>query len=299
MKVRSFGSAAALAAGSCVVMIIAGCGGQEGVDSGASSKTNVVVKREKSGGGAAATTPSTPAAGGGGQTAPAAAAGGVGTLAGKVVFKGTPPTLPPLMRAGQAKDATCAKETIADQKLVVDSSGGVANVFVFLPKAPPGAAITPPPTEPAIFDNKGCHFVPHALLVRVGQPVKIENDDYPLQHNTHTLPQRDPTGGFNSTIPKEGKEFTYTRPEPEPCEVKCDIHAWMHGWQFPIDHPFAAVTGPNGEFEIKNLPAGTYSFRVWAEGAIGHYLNRNLSVTIKPGETTKIEIPYDASSFAG
>jgi plastocyanin len=253
----------------------------------------VVVKREKAGGPAAAAPTSTAAPG-----AQPAATGGVGTLKGRVVFQGTAPVLQPLIQKGQSvKDAVCAKETIPDQKLVVDSSGGVANVVVFLAKAPAGAAVPPPPTEVADFDNKGCHFVPHILLMRVGQPVKILNDDFPLQHNTHTLPQR--TAGFNSTIPKEGKEFTYTKPEPEPCEVKCDIHAWMHGWHFPLDHPYAALSGPNGEFEIKNLPAGQHSFRVWAEGAVGHYLERNRSVTIKPGETTNIEIQYDAASFAG
>jgi plastocyanin len=293
MNVRHIGSTAALAVGSCLVLVLGGCGGSEGVNSGASSPTNVVVKREKAGGGAAAAPTSTAPAGG-----QPAATGGVGTLKGRVVFQGTAPVLQPLIQKGQnVKDAVCAKETIPDQKLVVDSSGGVANVVVFLAKAPAGAAVPPPPTEMVDFDNKECHFIPHVLLMRVGQPVKILNDDFPLQHNTHTLPQR--TAGFNSTIPKEGKEFTYTKPEPEPCEVKCDIHAWMHGWHFPLDHPYAAVSGPNGEFEIKNLPAGQHSFRVWAEGAVGHFLNRNLSVTIKPGETTNVEIKYDAASFAG
>lgn len=292
---RRIGLAAALAASAGFVTYVSGCGGSEGVDTGASSPTNVVVKHEKAGGGTAPTgqTPVAP-----GKTAEATATGGVGTLKGKVVFVGTPPTLAPLVTKGQAiKDAVCAKETIPDQKLVVDSSGGVANVVIFLAKAPAGAAVPPPPTEAADFDNKGCHFVPHVLLMRVGQPVKILNDDFPLQHNTHTLPQR--TAGFNSTIPKEGKEFTYTKPEPEPCEVKCDIHSWMHGWHFPLDHPYAAVSGPNGEFEIKNVPAGEHSFRVWAEGAIGHYLSRGLKVNIEPGKTTEVKINYEASSFAG
>ncbi len=285
--------AAAWVAGTCLGLTLSGCGGSEGVDSGASSPSTVVVKRESG--------TATPAA----QQAPAeqagakAAPGGFGTLKGRVIFVGTPPVLTPLVQKGQnMKDGeVCAKEAIPDQKLVVDPSGGVANVVIFLAKAPADAKIPPPPSEPANFDNKACHFIPHVLLVRVGQTVKILNDDFPLQHNTHTLPQR--STAFNNTIPKEGREFVYDLPEPEPCEVKCDIHSFMHGWHFPLDHPFVAVSGQNGEFEIKNLPAGQHSFRVWAEGASGHYLKRNLPVTIKPGETTEIKIDYDASNYAG
>jgi plastocyanin len=294
MIVRRMASAAALAVGSCFVLCLGGCGGSEGVNSGASSPTTVIVKREKTGAASAAPEKATTEPG----AAQPAAAGGFGTLKGRVVFQGTAPVLQPLIQKGQnVKDAVCAKETIPDQKLVVDGTGGVANVVVFLAKAPPGAVIPPPPAEPAEFTNKQCHFVPHVLLMRVGQTVKILNDDAPLQHNTHTHPQR--STPFNTTIPKEGKEFKYSKPEAEPCEVTCEIHSWMRGYQFPLDHPFVAASGPNGEFEIKNIPAGQHSFRVWAEGAIGHYLSRNLSVTIKPGETTNVEIKYDATSFAG
>jgi plastocyanin len=297
MRIRQFGFAVTLAASASFFTYLSGCNGAEGVDTGASTHTTVVVRHERTGGGA-------PAAGGGqttpqagGKTGEAPVTGGVGTFKGKVVFVGTPPALAPLMAKGQAKDPLCAKESIPDQKLEVDPSGGVANVVIFLPKAPAGAAVPPPPTEPVEFDNKNCHFVPHLAVMRVGQLVKVLNDDLPLQHNTHTLPQR--TAGFNSTIPKEGKEFTYTKPEPEPCEVKCDIHSWMHGWHFPLDHPYVAVTGSNGEFEIKNLPAGEHTFRVWAEGAVGHYLDRGLKVTIEPGKTTTKEIKYEAANFAG
>ena len=132
---RRIGFAAVLAASASFVTYMAGCGGSEGVDSGASSRTTVVVKHEKSGGAAASSAPA-PAEK---SSTPAAAASGFGTLKGKVVFVGTPPTLPALIRKGQdIKDAVCAKETIPDQKLVVDAGNGVENVVIFLPKAPPG-----------------------------------------------------------------------------------------------------------------------------------------------------------------
>jgi len=53
---RRIGFAAALAASASFVTYIVGCGGSEGVDSGASSRTTVVVKHEKSGGAAASGT---------------------------------------------------------------------------------------------------------------------------------------------------------------------------------------------------------------------------------------------------
>lgn len=299
INVKQVEVAAALGAVPCLVILavaisVEGCGGQQGITNGASSQTSVVIKHEKAepeSGGA----PKAAAEQGGG--APAAA-GGFGTLKGKVVFQGTAPVLADLIKQGQkVPDPICSAKPIPDEKLVVDSSGGVANVVIFLPKAPAGVAVPPPPSEPVGFDNKGCHFIPHVLLVRVGQPVKILNDDFPLNHNTHTYAQRN--NNFNSTIPKAGTDFKYTKPENEPCEVKCDIHAWMKAYHFPLDHPYVAVSGPNGEFEIKNVPAGTHSFRVWQEAAAGHFLNRNLPVTIKPGETTTIEIKYDAANFAG
>ena len=49
MNVRQMASAAALAAGACLVLSLGGCGGSEGVNSGASSPTTITVKREKAG----------------------------------------------------------------------------------------------------------------------------------------------------------------------------------------------------------------------------------------------------------
>ncbi len=297
MKIAYLSPAAALAAGAGLFWI-AGCGGKDALTDGASSGGTVVVRKADSGsGGGAKSAPAAENAG----AAPAAAAvaGGMGTIKGKVTFVGSAPTLPPLIRKGQQmKDgAVCAAHEIADEKLIIDSSGGVANVVVFLAKAPEGSAASPVPATPATLDNKGCHFVPHVLLLRAGQELKIENDDAPLSHNTHIYAKRNTP--FNDTVPKAGKQFVFTKSENEPIEIKCDIHSWMHGWAFPLDHPYAAVTGPNGEFEIKNVPAGKHSFRVWHESAVNHYLSRNLAVTVNPGQTTNVDIKYDAASYGG
>ena len=39
----------------------------------------------------------------------------------------------------------------------------------------------------------------------------------------------------------------------------------MSGVVFVQDHPYMAVTDEDGKFEIKNLPAGKHTFKVWHE----------------------------------
>ena len=60
--------------------------------------------------------------------------------------------------------------------------------------------------------------------------------------------------------------------ERRPIAVACDIHSWMKAWIMVFDHPFFAVTGPDGSFEIKGVPAGEQHLVVWQE-KVG-YVNR-------------------------
>ncbi|MGC4002959.1 MAG: hypothetical protein QM811_07435 [Pirellulales bacterium] len=49
--------------------------------------------------------------------------------------------------------------------------------------------------------------------------------------------------------------------------IACSIHAWMKGYVAVVNHPWAVVTGPDGSFEIKGVPApGTGVCRVAREG---------------------------------
>ncbi|HHZ98873.1 MAG TPA: carboxypeptidase regulatory-like domain-containing protein [Candidatus Marinimicrobia bacterium] len=47
--------------------------------------------------------------------------------------------------------------------------------------------------------------------------------------------------------------------------VKCDVHPWMGAFIGVLDHPFYSVTDEKGNFEIENLPPGTYTVEAWHE----------------------------------
>ena len=181
--------------------------------------------------------------------------------------------------------------------MIVSEGGGVQNVFVYLAKAPRGAPKTPVPDVPVIFDQKGCRFLPHAVVVRAGQQVNILSDD-PIAHNTHTFPKKNTA--FNQGIPagdRKGTPLTYRKAETVPVAVKCDYHAWMSALHLVVDHPYAALTNENGEFEIADLPTGKHKFQIWHEGADGGYVARNYEVEIPGGGTAEQTIEYPASKF--
>ncbi len=221
-------------------------------------------------------------------------AGGIGTLKGRVVFEGAfSPPAPLFAKGAAAKDPTvCGAEAIPDERIIVNGDG-LANVFVYLEKAPKGVKPAAVPDK-IDFDQKTCIFLPHAMVVRTKQLVNVLNGDA-AAHNTHTFPTKG--SSFNSVIQPDdrvGVPLKYDQSEKQPVSVRCDIHPWMQAYHLPLDHPFAAVSKSDGTFEIKDLPAGEHKFLVWHE--VGLVLEKSLVVKIKPGDN-EITIKVPASKL--
>ncbi|MBI3863453.1 MAG: hypothetical protein HY290_16300 [Planctomycetia bacterium] len=246
--------------------------------------------------------------GGADASAESTTAAGYGTLVGTITYEGDAKALPPLVAAGdatlKAEDrAVCAVQPVPNESLLVNSANkGLANVIIFLEKRP--ANIKPelakPPSDPVMFDQKGCVFLPHVLVVQVGQPLLVVSDD-PIPHNTHTRPKRN--NEFNQVIaPKDrsGKACDYKKPESGPLSVVCDLHTWMKAYHFPVDHPYAAVTDKDGKFKIEGLPAGKHSFNVWHERGPGdsQLLERKLQITIEIDKETTKDLSYGPSKLS-
>ena len=220
-------------------------------------------------------------------------ADGWGDLKGQFIWKGAVPEPELLHLKGAAvKDATvCAGDDVWKEDIVIDKeTRGIANIFIYLPKAPKKIRSDLKNFEPrVVFDQQNCVFKQHALLVRAGQTVEVLNSD-PVSHNTHTFPIRNQ--GQNLAIPPNtplgnGAEFPTKAREILPIQVKCDFHPWMLAYWLILDHPYADFTDTEGRFQITGLPAGKHKFRVWHE-RVG-YLDRNLTVEITDGETTDLK----------
>ncbi|MBQ17701.1 MAG: hypothetical protein CMJ65_11295 [Planctomycetaceae bacterium] len=224
----------------------------------------------------------------------------VGDLEGVILYGGTAAKPALLVRGGDksVKDfEVCGGHDILDESLLVDGTAdnGLANVFVFLGRAPEGHK-TPVPVASVVFDQRECVFVPRNLIVRVGQPVLVKSNDA-IAHNVHTLPVRNHSTNVSiAANNRDGLQLTYSMAERKPLLVKCDLHPWMRAWHLPLDHSFAAVTARDGTFRIRELPAGTHRLRIWHERA--GFLERSREITIRAGQIERLEITYPAERFS-
>ena len=185
-----------------------------------------------------------------------------GSITGTAVFEGKVPALKPL---AVAAEPMCAKKhpTVPNEMLVLGTGNSMANVVVRVVSGLPAGKSYPAPTTPVTMDQVGCQYVPHVMGLMVGQPFKVLNNDGVL-HNVHALPKVNKP--FNMAMPPTRKEAQESFAKEEGMfVVKCDVHPWMQSYVGVFSHPFFAVTGADGKFTIKDLPAGTYEVEAWHE----------------------------------
>lgn len=174
---------------------------------------------------------------------------GNATVRGVVTFIGEPPAAEQV----EARDCHTGGKPVEVAPVRVDESSRLRDVVVFLKGAPPAAPIA---AEPVLLDQVNCEYVPHVVALRVGQTLRVKSSD-PTLHNVHGLPSDNASFNFGMTTAGETKDLTFKAAES--FKVKCDVHPWMSASVNVFDHPFFVVAGPDGSYELTNLPAGKHT----------------------------------------
>lgn len=216
-------------------------------------------------------------------------AGDKASLEGTVLFEGEAPPQTELQMGGNPECRALHPAGTVPGGDVLVSEGKVQNAFVYIKEGLEEQTFEPPQT-PVVIDNKTCIYQPHVAGTMVNQPVELRNSD-PTLHNVHAYPQKQKQ--WNVGLPFQGMKLNKTFSEPEiMVKLRCDVHPWMIGYLGVLPHPYFAVTGADGRFELKNLPAGSYTLEAWHE----RFGTQSQALTIGEGEAQELNFTFRAAA---
>lgn len=234
---------------------------------------------------------------------------GTATLKMKVVVNGSAPKPSPI---NSKADPFCAMKELQTDKILVGSSNELINFVVMFDEKTSKTEVPESVREnkPATveLDNRDCMFSPKVLVARPGQTIKVKNSDQTGHNANFKMMENEQK---NLLVPA-GESLDYVldpaKVEPAPIPIECNVHPWMQAYVIVKPHPYVGVSGKDGVIEIKDLPPGKVTFRVWHEGCksisglnVGgkdQKLSRNRwEIDLKPGDNDLGVVKLDSKAF--
>jgi hypothetical protein len=147
---------------------------------------------------------------------------------------------------------------------VVQQGNGIGGAVVWLDDIRRGR---PLPLERRVeLESDKCQLVPRVQAAVVGGAVNVLGHDDFRQH-LHFLAAGDTGPRAVVLLGRDEQVIPTERPLTAPglVVVRDADHPWPTAYLAVFDHPYFAVTAPNGTFKIDGVPAGRYRMKVWHE----------------------------------
>jgi hypothetical protein len=144
-------------------------------------------------------------------------------------------------------------------------------------KASPDGTLKPEIT----IDQPGCAFTDHVVVVfpqypdpkdpknfkaaiRTGQKLVVLNEEGGVSHSFHFEGNAKNAVVDRSSQPKTRLPIEVF-PDSSPLTATCGVHPWMSCSIWVVDNPYYAITDKDGNYTMKNVPAGKCRIVFWHE----------------------------------
>jgi len=139
------------------------------------------------------------------------------------------------------------------------ATGAVSDAVVYVDKLPASVSVPPPPATNPELGQKDQSFVPRVLAIQKGTVVSFPNHD-PIFHNVFSV---SPNKRFDLGKYPRGQTRKVRFDKTGLVNVYCDIHSDMAAFILVLPHHVFTMPAANGSFALPDLPAGTYTVKVW------------------------------------
>jgi hypothetical protein len=170
---------------------------------------------------------------------------------------------------------------------IVEQSGGLRAVMVWISDAREGKPL--PVSRRFEVTNQRCRIEPRVQGVILGGTLNVKSADALVYETVIRV-----SGSAESleTVTQNGEgqvvPLENVLRRPVRLELVCRVHAWTQGWIHVFDHPYFAVSSPNGGFVVDSIPPGDYTMRTWHE-RLG---TTSREIRITDGGVARVEVKY-------
>src|SRR2546421_6988598 len=245
-----------------------------------------------------------------------------GTITGKVTLKGNKPAprgfnlviFPDAVYCGRISNGQGFRLL---KEFAVAEDHALKDVLVMLTGFQHGKPFDFPTTR---IEARDCRFLPYINVVRSVGKVEVVNMD-PVMHDIQAYetselgprvlfnvplpmnPHHPKTAGidaeYHKHIPGESKTQDISMTKGRRIFVmQCGFHAYMESFGYVVDNPYYALTDAAGQFEIKDIPPGTYKLIVWHPQA-RKIIEQQVTITPQGVVTANVEIQPREGARAG
>lgn len=154
----------------------------------------------------------------------------------------------------------------------------VDGAVVFLESAAAKASLTV--AENRMIVQRDKMFSPQITIIPTGTAINFPNEDT-VRHHVYS---------FSAAKQFEIKLYIGTPAEPVVFDksgvavLGCNIHDHMIAWVLVLDTPYYASTDSSGWVTLPQIPADTYSMRVWHKDLLNDTDIPNITIQVNAGD---------------
>lgn len=140
----------------------------------------------------------------------------------------------------------------------------------------------------AVMIQQDRQFTPFVLPVQLGTAVEFPNRD-PFRHQVYSFSAAKP---FELKLYGNNEVNSVTFDKEGVVALGCNIHDNMLAYIYVVGTPYFALTGKDGAAEVGQVPAGTYTIKVWHPGQkTGETVSQD--VTLAANDTTTVDLKIE------
>ena len=170
----------------------------------------------------------------------------------------------------------------------VSKNGGLQDTVIAIQGVKKGK---PFPRKMQTLQLNRCHANKYVIGIKNGEDILLENTD-PIKHEIATYEiygsHRNQTSNKNVLPANSQIRSAFIKPEAPEFILKCNLHPFLQTRGYIVNNPYFVVSDIEGNFNIENIPPGTYEVTAWHP----FIPIQKGTITIETGKTAQFDFTF-------